>query len=60
MPMVVEDGKEVMVQLRLFYLGVVSSMKNWVEEKKNETPGGGRGEKVNFVGMKRTRQRIIF
>ena len=42
---VVEEGKEVMVELRLLYFVVVSSMimKNRVEVKKNEPP---LGEKV--------------
>ena len=30
MAMMVGEGKEVMVQLRLFYLGVVHSLKNMV------------------------------
>ena len=38
MAMMVGEGLEVMVQLKLFYLGVVLSMKNRVEVE-NETSG---------------------
>ena len=72
--MMLGEGKEVMVQLRLFYLGVVRRMKDRVKEE-TETHGRERledgrkrmgkeldvlREKVNFVEMKdETRVKLL-
>ena len=72
MGIMVGEGKEVMVQLRLSYLGVVNSMKSRVEMRKSETPGGEILEKerkrmekelvvlrkkVNIVEMKKNEKK---
>ena len=73
--MMVGEEKEVMVQLRLFYLGVVHSIKDR-SEVENETPGRGSleeertmmknefgelREKVNLVEMKKneTKEKLL-